>query len=148
MDLLLPDEGTFDIMRQEFENLDIGARARAMTGAIAACMTNTYDDNSDEKAQNSLRLHKNDFSDAESAPSQEEEQDEKTAPSSFEDEGERGGQYSFARQKAGAYALLYLYFIKVLRYNSRYGTQIYDAQRGLGGLQPDACAFRDINDLV
>ena len=148
MDLLLPDEGTMDIIRQEFENLDIGARARAMTGAIAACMTDTYGEKSDEEAQNSLRLHKNDVSDVETAPPKEEEQGEIHAPSFSENAEERGEQYSPARQNAAAYALLYLYFAKVLGYNSRYGTQIYDAQRGLGGLQPIACAFRDINGLV
>ena len=148
MELLLPDEATMDIMRREFENLDIGARARTMTGAIAACMTNTYADKSDEKSQNSLRLHENSVSDCEAVPPKEEEPSEKNAPSTFENAQERDEPFPFARQKAGAYTLLYLYFIKVLRYNSRYGTQIYDAQRGLGGLQPIACAFRDINGLV
>ncbi len=147
MDFLLPDEGTMDIMRQEFEDLDIGVRARAMTGAIAACMTNTYGKKSNEEAQNSLRLHKNGVSDEETAPPKE-EQDEIQTPSSSENAEENSEQYSISRQNAAAYALLYLYFIKVLGYNSKYGTQIYDAQRGLGGLRPVACAFRKINGLV
>ena len=147
MEFLLPDERTMELMRREFDSLDIGGRAKMAPGAIAACMTDTYKNGNDDEAQNSLRLHKNDVSDPETPPSREGDADGDGLSDGEDGFDGDGARCARERQKARAAELLYLYFIKVLGYNSRYGTKIYDAQRGLGGLQPIDCAFRKLNGL-
>lgn len=44
--------------------------------------------------------------------------------------------------------VLFLYIILLLRYNTRYGTQIYDADRGVGRVRSARCAFGSLNNLV
>lgn len=44
--------------------------------------------------------------------------------------------------------VLFLYIILLLRYNTRYGTQIYDADRGVGRVRSAHCAFGSLNNLV
>lgn len=44
--------------------------------------------------------------------------------------------------------VLFLYIILLLRYNARYGTQIYDADRGVGRVRSARCAFGSLNNLV
>ncbi len=43
--------------------------------------------------------------------------------------------------------LLFLYFVKILRYNMGYGTQIYDSDRSLGWLRCSECTFGKLNNL-
>ena len=40
-----------------------------------------------------------------------------------------------------------LYIASVLRYNARYGTEIYDSHGSVGRIQPNASAFRVVNHL-
>ena len=44
--------------------------------------------------------------------------------------------------------VLFLYIIVILGYNARYGTQIYDADGGVGGLRRMQSAFGSLNHLV
>ena len=44
--------------------------------------------------------------------------------------------------------VLSLYIVLLLRYNARYGTQIYDADRGVGRVRSARCAFGSLNNLV
>ena len=44
--------------------------------------------------------------------------------------------------------VLFLYIILLLGYNARYGTQIYDADRGVGRVRSARCAFGSLNNLV
>ena len=147
MDFLLPDERTMELMRNEFENLDISGRARAMTSALFAQTADTYGDTSENESQNSLHLRKKANRDAETTSASEEVADKSEEAARDESFDNCGALDPCGRQKARAYALLYLYFVKVLGYNSIYGTQIYDAQRSLGGLRSVACPFRAVNGL-
>ena len=56
--------------------------------------------------------------------------------------GERSRAFSFKT------LILFLYIIRFLRYNSNYGTEIYDPNGSLGGIQSGASAFRVVNHLV
>ncbi len=49
--------------------------------------------------------------------------------------------------KTMALCLLYLYFAGVLGYNVQYGTQIFDAHRGVGGLRSVNSALGKLNNL-
>lgn len=40
-----------------------------------------------------------------------------------------------------------LYIMLLLRYNVKYGTEIYDAHRSVGRVQPVASTFRVLNNL-
>ena len=42
---------------------------------------------------------------------------------------------------------LFLYIVVFLRYNSEYGTQIYDSHGSVGRLRPDASVFGSVNHL-
>ncbi len=44
--------------------------------------------------------------------------------------------------------VLFLYIVLLLRYNARYGTQIYDSDRGMGRVRSAHCAFGSLNNLV
>ncbi len=44
--------------------------------------------------------------------------------------------------------VLFLYIVVILGYNARYGTQIYDADGGVGGLRRMQSAFGSLNHLV
>ena len=44
--------------------------------------------------------------------------------------------------------VLFLYIVLLLRYNARYGTQIYDTDGGVGGVRSARCAFGSLNNLV
>ncbi len=44
--------------------------------------------------------------------------------------------------------VLFLYIVLLLRYNARYGTQIYDSDRGVGRVRSARCAFGSLNNLV
>ena len=44
--------------------------------------------------------------------------------------------------------VLFLYIVVILGYNARYGTQIYDADRGVGRVRSARCAFGSLNNLV
>lgn len=44
--------------------------------------------------------------------------------------------------------VLFLYIVSLLRYNARYGTQIYDSDRGVGRVRSARCAFGSLNNLV
>ena len=44
--------------------------------------------------------------------------------------------------------VLFLYIVVILGYNARYGTQIYDSDRGLGGVRSAHSAFGSLNNLV
>lgn len=44
--------------------------------------------------------------------------------------------------------VLFLYIVVILGYNVRYGTQIYDADGGVGGLRRKQSAFGSLNHLV
>lgn len=46
-----------------------------------------------------------------------------------------------------ALPFLLLYIISDLRYNTRYGTQIFDTDRSMGRLQCNGSSFRSINNL-
>ena len=43
--------------------------------------------------------------------------------------------------------ILFLYTIKFLSYNSKYGTEIYDPNGSVGRIQSGASAFRVVNNL-
>ena len=44
--------------------------------------------------------------------------------------------------------VLFLYIALFLRYNARYGTQVYDSDGGLGRVRSAHCAFGSLNNLV
>ena len=44
-------------------------------------------------------------------------------------------------------SLLFLYIASRLRYNTKYGTQIYDSHGSVGRLRPVASAFGSVNNL-
>ena len=44
--------------------------------------------------------------------------------------------------------VLFLYIVVILGYNTRYGTQIYDTDGGVGGLRRMQSAFGSLNHLV
>ena len=155
MDLLLPDENTMQKMALEFAKLNTAERAKASARALSRDFSDPFFAPLDdvENAKNSLHMHKIAKNDArpqatdgtsEQLPSAEEKRDissdvgvDKTAR----------GPLATRNQKALPLALLYLYFIGVLGYNSSYGTQIYDPQRSLGELRSVACPFGKLNDL-
>lgn len=43
--------------------------------------------------------------------------------------------------------VLFLYIALILSYNARYGTQIYDPDRGVGRIRRESCAFGSLNHL-
>lgn len=53
-----------------------------------------------------------------------------------------GGRTSFIQ-----IVLLFLYITKFLRYNVKYGTEIYDSHGSVGRVQPDASPFGIVNNL-
>ena len=44
--------------------------------------------------------------------------------------------------------VLFLYIVLFLRYNARYGTQVYDPDRGMGRVRSAHSAFGSLNNLV
>lgn len=44
--------------------------------------------------------------------------------------------------------VLFLYIVLFLRYNARYGTQVYDSDRGMGRIRSAHSAFGSLNNLV
>jgi hypothetical protein len=52
------------------------------------------------------------------------------------------------RKTCVAPLLLLLYFAACLGYNSGYGTEVYDADGGLGGVQSGQGTFRNLNRIV
>ena len=44
--------------------------------------------------------------------------------------------------------ILFLYIMRFLGYNSKYGTEIYDPYGSMGRIQPGASAFRVVNNLL
>lgn len=45
------------------------------------------------------------------------------------------------------YAILFLYIVLLLRYNNKYGTQIFDADGSMGRLRRNQSVFGSINNL-
>lgn len=144
MDFLLPDEDSMRRMLQEFDRLNISTRLQAVTSALSRDFAPA---DADDEPQNSLHMRKICSDDA--SLSTDETETERAAdapiPSSFDASNAR--ILSPQIQKAFAVAVLYLYFVRILGYNSGYGTEIYDPRRGLGELQPIAFAFGELNGL-
>lgn len=153
MDFLLPDDIAMERMRREFEKLDINGRLKAAACALAASGNSNVllsyaessppsaDDCADPASFSSLRA----YADDETSLSRPMPSADESAPDLSHAEAPSLSSAACPRrvdavsnlreQKAVLLLLLYLYFMRVLGYNSKYGTQIYDPKRGLGRLR-------------
>ena len=140
MDFLLPDEDSMRRMRQEFDRLNISNRLQAVTSALSRDFADA-----DDEPQNSLHMRKICSDDASLSTDETEAERAADAPIPSSSDASNARILSPQMQKAFAVAVLYLYFARILGYNSGYGTEIYDPRRGLGGLQPVSLPFGELN---
>lgn len=123
MDYLLPDDETVKKMCAEYAFL-INKKAGAL-GYINELNDNQSDDVNDRLRGDEQRHLQRDSQNDEVA-------------------NHKRAQYAYACD----IKVLFLYIILLLRYNARYGTQIYDSDRGVGRVRSASCAFGSLNNLV
>lgn len=122
MDFALPDDITMDIMKKEYDKLRLSASARIFARQTELDNRTPRSDDApppdyDKHGVDNDNLH--------------------NTPFAF-------NEHDFARLSN---LFLFLYFACLLRYNKRYGTEIYDAHRGVGQLQSESSSFGELNNL-
>ncbi len=141
MDYLLPDDETVKKMCEEYACL-INKKAGAL-GYINKlnsndnkCGDGSTDDFGNESQENQSGCINDNLHDM----AQKDLQNSKTANSAL-------ARCAYACNICDI-KVLFLYIVLLLRYNARYGTQIYDADRGVGRVRSARCAFGSLNNLV
>ncbi len=138
MDYLLPDDETVKKMCAEY-----ACRINKKAGALGYINELNLSNNQNGEADNRLKesQNQNGLSDDQSGDSQRNMQRD-----SQNDEAENSNRAQCAY--TCDIKVLFLYIILLLRYNAMYGTQIYDADRGVGRVRSARCAFGSLNNLV
>lgn len=138
MDYLLPDDETVKKMCAEY-----ACRINKKAGALGYINELNLSDNQSDDVDSRLKesQNRNGLNDDQSGDSkrnlQRDSQNDEAANSNL-------AQCAYTCD----IKVLFLYIILLLRYNTRYGTQIYDADRGVGRVQSARCAFGSLNNLV
>ncbi|HAT83576.1 MAG TPA: hypothetical protein DEF02_03515 [Clostridiales bacterium] len=138
MDYLLPDDETVKKMCAEY-----ACYLNKKTGALGYINElNSNDNQSDDidsrlkESQNQSGLSNDPSGDSQRNLQRDSQNDEAGKPNR--------AQYAYTCD----IKVLFLYIILLLGYNARYGTQIYDADRGVGRVRSARCAFGSLNNLV
>lgn len=137
MDYLLPDDETVKKMCAEYAFL-INKKAGAL-GYINELNDNQSDDVNDRQKE-SLGQNEEESDRLRGDEQRHLQQDSQNDEAA----NHKRAQYAYACD----IKVLFLYIILLLRYNARYGTQIYDSDRGVGRVRSASCAFGSLNNLV
>jgi len=131
MDYLLPDDETVKKMCAEY-----ACRMNKKAGALGYINELSSNDNQSGDSNNRLNESQNQSGGA----------NDNSNGDSQNDEAENSNRAQCA--STCDIKVLFLYIILLLRYNARYGTQIYDSDRGVGRVRSAHCAFGSLNNLV
>lgn len=138
MDYLLPDDETVKKMCAEY-----ACRINKKAGALGYINELNLSDNQSDDVDSRLKESQNrsGLNDDQSGDSKRNLQRDS-----------QSGEAENSNRAQCAYTcdikVLFLYIILLLRYNTRYGTQIYDSDRGVGRVRSARCAFGSLNNLV
>ena len=135
MDYLLPDDETVKKMCAEY-----ACRLNKKAGALGYINELNSNDNQSGGSNNRLNESQNQSGGANDNPNGDLQRDSQSGKA----ENPNRAQCAYTCD----IKVLFLYIILLLGYNARYGTQIYDADRGVGRVRSARCAFGSLNNLV
>ena len=139
MDYLLPDDETVKKMCAEY-----ACRLNKKAGALGYINELNSNDNQSGGSNNRLNESQNQSGDLNDGAQSDSQRNLQRDSQIGEAENSNRAQCAYTCD----IKVLFLYIILFLGYNARYGTQIYDADRGVGRVRSARCAFGSLNNLV
>lgn len=139
MDYLLPDDETVKKMCAEY-----ACRLNKKAGALGYINELNSNDNQSGDKNNRLNESQNQSGDLNDGAQGDSQRNLQRDSQSGKAENPNRAQCAYTCD----IKVLFLYIILLLGYNARYGTQIYDADRGVGRVRSARCAFGSLNNLV
>lgn len=139
MDYLLPNDETMKKMCAEYAHC-----LNKKAGALGYINELSSNDNQSGDTDNRLNESQNQSGDLSDGLQGDSQRNLRRDSQNYEAENPNRAQCAYTCD----IKVLFLYIILLLRYNAMYGTQIYDADRGVGRVRSARCAFGSLNNLV